>query len=240
MMSLLAVMALGANGSENEPGDEALVLAAQRGDAEAFAALHRRYYARIYRLAFLKTNHAADAEDVAGETFLRALAHLPQFRFASLPSGRRSLYPWLHRIALNLIADSGRGRVAGGMVSLDADTAQGLRALLTDSGATPHQIAEQHEVQQMVREAIAALPGDYGDVLVYRFLGELSLREIAPLIHRSESAAKSLLHRAVVALRAELTARLDATQERSLSERYQEKETRDAGTVLIAGRQSDR
>ena len=123
-------MAFGAEGAGDEPGDEALVTAAQRGSAEAFAKLHSRYYTRIYRLAYLKTGNASDAEDVAGETFLRALAHLPRFRFAALPSGRRSLYPWLHRIALNLIADGGRQRPPQGLVSLDAPTVQGLRALL--------------------------------------------------------------------------------------------------------------
>ena len=64
----------------------------------------------------------------------------------------------------------------------------------------------------MVRDAIAALPADQGEVLIYRFLGDLSLREIAPLMRRSESAAKSLLHRAVVALREELARRLTAIE----------------------------
>ncbi len=236
MICALITMAFAGDWEANAPGDEALVAAAQRGDADAFAALHRRYYARIYRLAFLKTNNAADAEDVAGETFLRALSHLSQFRFSSLPSGRRSVYPWLHRIALNLIADGGRGRAAGGVVSLDAETAQGLRALLADAGASPHQVAERREVQQMVRDAIAGLPPDYGDVLVYRFLGDLSLREIAPLMRRSESAAKSLLHRAVVALRAELAGRLEGADDRAVARQYTEKETPDAGATVLAGR----
>lgn len=238
MLCGLIEMALGAEVAAQDPGDEVLVTAAQRGSAEAFAQLHRRYYSRVYRLAYLKLGNSCDAEDIAGETFLRALSHLPRFRFAALPSGRRSLYPWLHRIALNLIADSGRQRPPAGTVSLDAPTAQGLHALLVSAtgNGTPQQIVERKEVQRMVRDAIAALPADQGEVLIYRFLGDLSLREIAPLMRRSESAAKSLLHRAVVALRADLEQRLATIEERPTTLRNEMGGTPDAGETIVVGR----
>jgi RNA polymerase sigma-70 factor (ECF subfamily) len=207
----------GAHGAGNG-SDFALVAAAQRGDVEAFAKLHARYYRRIYHLAYLKTNNASDAEDVASETFIRALAGLRQFRLTPAGAGGHvSFYPWLHRIAVNLIIDSARQRPPSGVVSLDAPLLQGVRALLGDQIASaaessPQEIVERHEVQQLVRSAIASLPPDQGDALVYRFLGELSAQEMAPLLQRSESAVKSLLHRAVVALRAEIARRLDAIE----------------------------
>lgn len=197
-------------------GDLALVTAAQNGQAEAFAALHTRYYRRIYHLAYLKTNNASDAEDVASETFVRALGSLKRFRFEA--GQKASLYPWLHRIATNLIIDSARQRPPSGVVSLDAPLVKGVRALLGDrlmgmeTAASPQEVVERREVQQLVRSAIAALPADQGDVLIYRFLGDLSVREMAPLMRRSESAVKSLLHRAVVALRTEIERRLEAIE----------------------------
>jgi len=209
---------------KREVSDAQLVAQAQRGRAEAFGVLHTRYYSRIYRLAYLKTNNASDAEDVASETFARALAYLPRFKFQAAPKGGApSLYPWLHRIALNLIVDSHRQRPPSGVVSLDAPLIAGMRGMLADALAetqsfggapmpTPDEIVQRHEVQQLVRGAIAALPPDQGDVLVYRFLGELSPREIAPVMGRSESAIKSLLHRATVALRSEIERRLEAIE----------------------------
>lgn len=198
--------------------DAALIAAAHRGDVKAFGTLHSRYYTRIYHLAYLKTNNAQDAEDVASETFVRAAANLGKFR---LKDDLASLYPWLHRIAINLIVDGSRRRPPSGVVSLDAPVIAGIRTLLDSplAGAepSPHEIAERHEVQQLVRSAIAALPEDQGDVLIYRFLGELSLREIAPLLNRSESASKSLLHRAVVALRREIERRVDAVERLELN-----------------------
>ncbi len=193
--------------------DAVLIAAAQRGNVKAFGTLHARYYKRIYHLAYLKTNNAQDAEDVASETFIRALANLGRFR---LKDEHPSFYPWLHRIALNLIVDSCRQRPPSGIVSLDAPVIEGMRALLDSPlpgmSASPQEIVERHEVQQLVRSAIAALPADQGDVLIYRFLGDLSAKEIAPLLGRSEAAVKSLLHRAVVSLKREIERRVDAVE----------------------------
>jgi len=207
----------GVDGSGTQT-DQMLVRAAQRGDGQAFAALHARYYSRIYRLAYLKTNNAADAEDVASETFLRALASLPRFDFKATNGQAASLYPWLHRIAINLIVDSCRQRPPSSVVSLDAPLIEGMRDLLGDrlpgaaSAMSPQEIVERNEVQQLVRSSIAALPSDHSEVLIYRFLGDLSLKEISLEMRRSESAIKSLLHRATVALRAEIRRRVDAVE----------------------------
>ena len=212
MIGLLLMVSPSDGRGAGDAGDAALIGRAQRGDVAAFGALHARYYKRLYHLAYLKTNNAQDAEDVASETFVRALAGLGRFRLAG---AQASFYPWLHRIALNLIVDGSRQRPPSGVVSLDAPVVAGMRALLDSqegadpSSRTPHEIAERHEVQQLVRAAIAALPPDQGDVLIYRYLGELSAREIAPLLGRSEAAVKSLLHRAVVALRREIERRMD-------------------------------
>ncbi|MDQ2800942.1 MAG: sigma-70 family RNA polymerase sigma factor [Armatimonadota bacterium] len=193
--------------------DAALIAAAQGGNADAFGTLHTRYYKRIYHLAYLKTNNAHDAEDVASETFMRALASLSRFR---LKDAQTSFYPWLHRIALNLIVDSCRQRPPSGIVSLDAPVIEGMHALLdshlSNSSLSPQEIVERHEVQQLVRSAIAALPPDQGDALIYRFLGDLSTQEIAPLLGRSEAAVKSLLHRAILALKREIERRVEAVE----------------------------
>src|SRR5436309_8793047 len=83
--------------SSHSEGDETgLVLAAQRGDEAAFTEIVRRYQRAVYRLSYGLTRNAADADDLAQETFVRAYRALERFR-ADEP-----LYPWLSRIAMNL------------------------------------------------------------------------------------------------------------------------------------------
>lgn len=185
-----------------EATDRELVKRTLAGDTEAFAGLHRRYYARVYRMALFRCHNSADAEDIAAETFLRAIAHLPAFRFTG-----ESLFPWLSRICSNLVADLGRQRAPAALVSLDAPTAEGLRVLLEGlpgDAPDPHTVAERHEAQALVRAAIDALPRDQCDAVLLRFLGDLSLKEIGDALGKTEGAIKSLLHRAMIGLRRSL------------------------------------
>ena len=187
--------------------DRALVARVSYGETAAFETLHSRYYSRIYRLAYLQTNNHADAEDIAAETFCRAFQRIGQFSFRQC----ESIYPWLHRIAVNLCVDLCRERTAHATVSLDQPLIDGVSSFLERLEATqpsPDELLMQSEVQDLVRAAVASLSEDQRDVITYRFLGDLSLKEIADAMQRSEGAVKSLLHRAMESLRKELLDRL--------------------------------
>ncbi|MCC6442603.1 MAG: sigma-70 family RNA polymerase sigma factor [Armatimonadetes bacterium] len=191
--------------------DRELVQRIRRGEIEAFDVLHRRYYARIYRLTYLKTNHAEDAKDIASETFCRAFQNLDQYEFRR----SESIYPWLHRIALNLVIDWGRAKPPAGMVSLDSETAEGTRLFweqLADTGPGPQEIVEKKEVQELVRCAIAGLPPDQHDAVMHRFIGGLSVRETAEALNRTEGAVKSLIHRAMISLRKDILKRVQEAE----------------------------
>jgi RNA polymerase sigma-70 factor (ECF subfamily) len=192
-----------------DESDRALVARVKAGDVRAFGTLHARYYAKIYRLAYLKTADPEDAQDVASETFCNALVHLRQkpyeFRHCD------SIYPWLHRIAHNLLVDRARAKPPGGTVSLDAPTSDEVSTFLEqlpDDGPSPQELAERHEVQELVRQAVAKLPADQATAVMYRFQGDLSIKEIARALKRSEGAVKSLLHRALVTLRRDMQQQL--------------------------------
>ena len=193
-----------ASSAGEDSSDRTLVEATLAGDSDALAILHRRYYLRIYRLALVRCNRAHDAEDIAAETFVRAITHLAAYRFQG-----ESLFPWLARIATNLAADERRRNRGLTFVSLDGNSASDAVAALIDalpgSSPDPHRVAEQHEVRVLVRAAIASLPADQADAILLRFLGDLSLREIAAALGKTEGAIKSLLHRAIGNLRAALS-----------------------------------
>jgi RNA polymerase sigma-70 factor (ECF subfamily) len=187
--------------NDDDATDQELVGRTLAGDADAFAALHRRYYARVYRFALLRCHNPADAEDIAAETFLRAITHLPAFRFKG-----ESVLPWLSRICANLVTDAFRQR-SSPTVSLDTPTAEGVRALLeglTGNAPDPHALAERHEVRELVRAAVRSLPPDQADAVLLRFGGDLPLKEIGAALGKSEGAVKALLHRAMIGLRKRL------------------------------------
>ena len=63
-------------------GDEQLVLATLRGDVPAFGLLVERYWKMAFALALSRIRDAAEAEDIAQESFLKAYAHLHTLRDA--------------------------------------------------------------------------------------------------------------------------------------------------------------
>lgn len=183
---------------QNEQDDRELVRRTLKGDTEAFAALHRRYYARVFRHALFRARSAASAEDIAAETFVKAVHYLPQYRFQG-----ESILPWLCRIATNLAIDQTRRSHGQSPLSLESAT-EDVRALmesLQDAGPNPHELAERHETQVLIRAAIATLPPDQADAILLRFGGDLSIQEIAAALGRTEGAIKSLIHRGLVNLR---------------------------------------
>jgi len=189
------------------PTDPELIASVAGGDQDALDILHARYYLRLYKLAYVKLGHAEDAHDVASETFVRAIQHLGELH----PLHTATLYPWLHAVASNLITDLLRRRRLRSHVSLDDQTrAEFARYLerIPNGRPLPDALLERKELQTIVREAIAALPDSQADAILARFVGELSIRDVAQQLNKSEGAVKSLLHRAMASLRQSLRERL--------------------------------
>ena len=194
--------------------DRLLVQRTLAGDSDAFSQLHRRYYARVFRHALFRCRTSADAEDVAAETFVKAVHYLPQYRFQG-----DSLLPWLCRIATNLVIDQGRRAHGQAPLSLEgaADDVRALMENLQDAGPNPHELAERHETQALIRAAVATLPADQADTILLRFGGDLSIQEISLALGKTEGAVKSLIHRGLVNLRKIL--REEAVQSGAIEQR---------------------
>ncbi|MFN3653534.1 MAG: RNA polymerase sigma factor [Armatimonadota bacterium] len=199
-----------------DESDKTLVERVKAGDVRAFEMLHRRYYPRIYRFAMMRLGSAEDAADVACNVFLRALKHLPSYQFTRA----NTIYPWLHQIASNLVIDLVRARPAGKVLSLDAQAAEDLDSFLEflpDDGPSPQELVERSEVQALVRQAIEQLPADQARAVSLRYLADLSIREIAQALDRSEGAVKSLLHRALQGMKGHLKSVIAAARSNDAS-----------------------
>ena len=151
--------------------DQALVAAAQAGDADAVAALVHRYKTRIFNFALAMTGNGADAEDLAQETFIRAFGALHRFR------GDGSFKNWLYRIAANA-AHSLRG------ARLRQSAVWDVR-VESDEVAERHMAARDDSVErqairrQAIDRALAALPVDLRTAVVLHDVEGLEYHEIA-------------------------------------------------------------
>ncbi len=184
--------------------DAALVHRTAGGELEAFEVLHKRYYAKLFKLAVVKVGNEEDAHDIASEAFVRAVQNV----FKLDPLSSASLYPWLHTVVLNLVVDHYRrtGQVETVSDAPEADELLSLFERIEDDGPLPEEIVARKQVQAAVRQALRSLPEAQAEAVSYRFIGEMSLAEIGAEMGKSEGAVKSLLHRGMLNLRARVQA----------------------------------
>ena len=160
------------------PSDErALVLAAQRGEREAFSMLVRTHERRAYAVARAIVVNHEDAEDAVQEAFLHAYKALHRF----LPD--QAFGAWLHRIVANAALDITRRRKVR-----DADE-------LPETVASPFRDpAEASELATRLRDALNTLPVRQRSVIVLHDVEGFKHAEIGTMLGIPEGTARSDLH----------------------------------------------
>ena len=192
MRSQIVAESAGTSGADAE-----LLALMQRREPAAFAALMRQNNRRLYRLARSIVRDENEAEDVVQETYVRALAHLDEFR------GEASLATWLARIAAN----EALGRVRRRRPTVDLSQAENVIALpCAGSPINPESAAARREVRRVIESAVDALPAHFRTVFMLRAVEQMSIDETATLLGISTQTVKTRFHRANRLLRQTLSA----------------------------------
>ena len=168
---------------------EHIIARARRGDADAFEQLVEAYRNQVFRLALRMCGNEADADEVAQEAFLSAWKGLPNFR------GESRFSTWLYQLTTHAAIDLMRREKR----QAAAEDIDGIIA--ADDGASPQQQAERAETRREVRSALMQLPEEYRQVLLLRFMEELSYEEIGQALKLPAGTVKSGLNRAKAQLK---------------------------------------
>lgn len=172
---------------------DSVLIARAKEDPEAFGSLYERYVRNIYNYVYYRTGNHHDAEDLTARTFHRAIDHFPRYVDRGAPFSA-----WLYRIAHNVVANWHRDRSRRKIVALDEVP---LPSVARDD---PARIAQDKDRQEELLEAVRRLPADRQQLLMLKFVEQMSNLEIARVMGRTEGAIKSLYHRTLVALRADM------------------------------------
>jgi RNA polymerase sigma-70 factor (ECF subfamily) len=156
-------------------------------DADAYAELYDNYYNRIRRHIAFKIGRKEDVEELASEVFLRGWEY-------ATSSQVENANAFFYRIASNLVADFYRSREKKRSYPIEI-----VEDLLEDSQSIIEDIDNKQEVKRLLTK-ILQLKDEYRDILVMRFLDELSIKEIAEALEKTPNATRVTLHRAKNAL----------------------------------------
>jgi len=189
--------------SNETPADEVeLVRAAQAGDSRAFSEIVRRYQRAIYRVAYGFTRIAADADDLAQETFVRAYQAIGRFRVGE------PLYPWLARIASNLALSLLRSRRRKPEIPLEPLLEAGQQWGID---ADPAADVDRRDRARHLQAAFAELSPEHQAVLVLRVVQDMSYEEIAATLNVPAGTVMSRLSRARAELKSRMASRMGGT-----------------------------
>jgi len=153
-----------------------------------FSQIYDKYIDKIYRFIFLKVNSEEIAQDLTSETFLRG--------WESFKNGNKIENPqaFLYRIARNLVIDhyreKGRTQVVSAEFAPIVDPREDLeeKAILTSD-------------VDRIKQVLVNLKEDYQNVIIWHYLDDLPIQEVAKMLDRTEEATRVLLSRALKTLK---------------------------------------
>lgn len=171
-------------------GEKQLIKRAIRGEALAFGLLYDRYQTQIYRFIYLKVSHREEAEDLTHQVFLKSWQNIGEYKFQGFPFSS-----WLYRIARNQIIDYYRVKKNNSNIEEISESK------IDDSSIEIIEIIDNNLDVKKIKEAIKQLNPGHQDVIILRFIEELTLKETASALKKSEIAVKLLQHRAIKKLK---------------------------------------
>jgi RNA polymerase sigma-70 factor, ECF subfamily len=176
--------------------DQEIVVLARAGEEAAYRELIRRYERPLFSLLYRMVRDRELAEDLAQETFIKALnaieSYRPEYKFSS----------WIFKIANNAAIDHLRRRELD-TLSLEgsphAETPEAVEATalqIGDRQESPLDAVEARELGGQIEQAIAQLRPEYRSCILLRHVEGRAYEEIAEILSLPLGTVKTYIHRA--------------------------------------------
>jgi RNA polymerase sigma-70 factor (ECF subfamily) len=176
------------------PGEDSLLLRAQRQEREAWSTIYDQFYPRVFAFLMTRLHDSMLAEDLAADVFLSALKAISTYEERG-----PGLTAWLFRIAHNRLIDHYRRSSIRISTSLD-DFEHGDSAAPHPTVSSDGLNAEKIDIDA----AMKFLGDDQRQVIHLRFVEGLTSSEVASVLGKSLASVKILQHRALKVLKSVL------------------------------------
>lgn len=171
--------------------EELIVKKAKKGNQEAFGQLYDKYITKIYRFIFFKVETKSEAEDITQQVFLKAWQNI--YSFKNKKGARFS--SWLYRIAKNAVIDHYRTKKE----YIDIEDIKYDKEFASSSDIE-EKIQNTKKFKE-VKKAIQNLSEDEQEVVVMKFVDELSNKEIGKILNKTQGTIRVIQYRALKKLK---------------------------------------
>lgn len=185
--------------------DNALAQQSLEGNQQAFELLVKRYSGPLFNFIFRFLGDYDAASDILQQVMVQLYISLPKLRTGE------PLKAWLFQVARNRCLDELRRKHAIHFSELEKsvdDDEQLALADMPDISPLPEEVAERHDLQQILLKAIQELPPKFRAVVLLRYASQLSYAEIGRVLNMPEATAKTYFQRVKPLLRNTLASQL--------------------------------
>lgn len=171
------------------------VRAAAGGDPDAWEALYRRVYPKLFAYARRRLSNDVAADDAVSEAMSRAISEIHAFRWQG-----GGFDAWMYGITRNVVLETYRNERRSSPVDEIPEPATTVLGGGT-SGRDPAEVVDERASRDALRQAFARLSATDQEVLELRVVGELSSDEVAVVTGRRSGAVRTAQSRAIQRLR---------------------------------------
>lgn len=166
--------------------EKIVVLKALQGNKEAFGYIFDKYSKKIYRFIFFKVSTHEVAEDLASQVFLKVWEHILN------KNKIKNLQAFIYQVARNIVIDYYRSKEKEELPLIFDESDKQISTNFTGEDF----LSKKFENDTLIK-IINKLKGSYREVIVLKYIEELSISEIAEILEKSKVNIRVLLHRAL-------------------------------------------
>jgi len=173
--------------------EKLLLYKIKKNDKEAFIKAYDLYVDQLHRFIYFKVGSREEAEDLVSAVFLKTWNYVLENTLRD----HKTLKALLYKIARNLIIDHYRKNKDRENISLDGDN--GIEII--DEKQSAIRGMELKTDLLVLETRLPELKDEYREVIILRFINELSIREIAEILDKTKGNVRVLIFRALKALK---------------------------------------
>lgn len=177
------------NNQENDPKN--LMQLAKEGDPEAFGRLYELYFTPVYRYLYLRTKNKEEAEDLSQSVFIKVFKSIGSFQDKNRPP-----LAYFFTVARNTVIDHWRKRKD---ILIDKPLETGIA--MENEADNPLDLIDKKSTAQAIYKAIENLTEEQQEVIILKFINDLTTAEIAKILEKKEDAIRQLQCRALKILK---------------------------------------
>ncbi|MDP2736813.1 MAG: RNA polymerase sigma factor [bacterium] len=173
--------------------EKLLLYKIKKNDKQAFVKAYDLYIDQLYRFIYFKVGSREEAEDLCSAVFLKTWSYILE----NTLKDHKTLKALLYKIARNSIIDHYRKNKDRENIRLDGNN--GIEII--DEKQSAARTMELKTDLLVLETKLPELKDEYREVIILRFVNELSIKEVAEILDKSKGNTRVLIFRALKALK---------------------------------------